>query len=194
MKVILLCLALFVSTPSHAQDTILYTFATLKTSLGDIRLKLFKKDAPKTVENFVGLAKGSKSFRDVKTGVKMRDTPFYKNLLFHKVHPELAIQTGCPWGNGKGWPGFTLKAEKNEIKFDRPYLLAMAQIQGNQNSIGSQFFITTKITPHLNGDYTVFGEVVSGFELVDEISQARRDAMMKPLEPVTLIEVTIENG
>lgn len=184
---------LFFASPVFAQQPSgLFTYAVLKTSEGDIRIKLYNRDAPISVENFVGLALGKKQFRNIKTGKKVKNTVFYKDLIFHKVHPDLAIQTGCPWGNGKGWPGYTIKQEKNELKFDRPYLVAMAKIQGNENSAGSQFFITTKPQPHLDKDYTVMGEVETGKTVVDTISRVPRDAMMRPLEPVKLIEVIIE--
>ena len=188
----LLCFFFIFSFSASAQGNALFTFAVLKTSKGDIRLKLYKKEAPQTVENFVGLATGTKQFRDIKTGKKIKDTVFYKDMHFHKVHPDLGIQAGCPWGTGKGWPGYTLKAEKNELKFDQPYLIAMSKINGNDNSVGSQFFITTKIAPHLNKDYTVFGEVIDGKKVVDAISRVSRDAMMKPLKSIMLKEVIIE--
>ncbi len=187
-----LMLMLFITTPSYAQPAGLFSFAVLKTSEGDIRLKLYNREAPLSVDNFIGLASGKKQFRDIKTGKKVKNTVFYKDMIFHKVHPDLVIQTGCPWGNGKGWPGYTVKQEQNSLKFDRPYLVAMAKIEGNENSAGSQFFITTKALPYLDKDYTVMGEVETGHNVVDLISHAPRDAMMRPLEPIQLIEVVIE--
>lgn len=183
---------LFVPSVAFSQGNALFAFVTLKTSAGDIRLKLYKREAPQYVENFVGLANGSKQFRDVRTGRKVKDVPFYKDMIFHKVHPELGIQTGCPWGNGKGWPGFTLKDEKNGLKFDKPYLVSMARIKGDENSVGSQFFITTQKAPHLDEDYTVMGEVERGFAVVDKIAKAPRDAMMRPLTPIKLERVVVE--
>lgn len=185
---------LFVFMPTlQADDNALFAHVTLKTSKGDIQLKLFKKEAPRTVENFLGLASGSKPYRDAKDGQKVRGTPFYDGLIFHKIHPELGIQTGCPWGNGKGWPGFTIKNEKNDLKFDRPFLVAMSQIQGQDNSVGSQFFITTVPAEHLNKDHTVMGEVVAGHDVVQKISRQKRDAMMKPIKPIKLKEVVIDS-
>lgn len=192
MRWIFLITFLFSIQIANAEENALFSYATLQTSMGPIRLKLFKKQAPKYVENFVGLSDGSKPFRDVQTGKKVKDVPFYKNMVFHKVHPRLGIQTGCPWGNGKGWPGFTLKQETNDLKFDRPYLVTMATIEGDQNSVGSQFFITTKPAPHLNEKYTVMGEVEKGFAVVDAIASVKRDAMMKPLKPIKLKKVVIE--
>lgn len=189
---LLFCFVILCTQQAYAQGNALFTFVTLKTSKGDIRLKLFKKDAPLTVENFVGLATGRKQFRNVKTGKKVKDTVFYKDMIFHKVHPELGIQTGCPWGTGKGWPGYTLKNEENDLKFNKPYLVAMAKIDGNPDSMGSQFFITTKAVPHLEETYFVFGEVESGQDIVDAIAKVPRDAMMRPLKPIKLTEVVVE--
>ena len=169
-----------------------HIFATLKTSKGDIKLKLFRSDAPRTVENFVELATGNKVFTDAKSGKKVKDTPFYRDMIFHKVHPELGIQTGCPFGNGKGGPGFTLRNETNELKFDRGFLIAMAKLENSPNSAGSQFFITTKPMWYLNGRYTVMGEVVAGHEVVIGISKVERDAVMRPIKPIKLIDIVIE--
>ena len=160
--------------------------------MGDIRLKLFKDKAPKTVGSFLGLVTGEKIYNDIKTGKRVRNTPFYKDMIFHKVHPDLGIQTGCPLGNGKGWPGFTIRDEKNDIKFDRGFLVAMSKIEGNPDSAGSQFFITVKPAEHLNGKYTVIGEVAAGHEIVKNISKVKRDVMMKPVEPVRLFEVLVD--
>lgn len=175
-----------------AEENALFSFVTLKTSMGNIRLKLYKREAPKTVENFIGLANGTKAFRNTETGKKVKGVPFYKNMIFHKVHPKLGIQTGCPWGNGKGWPGYTIKEEKNELAFDRPYLVTMAKIGNDTNSSGSQFFITTTKAPHLDGQYTVIGEVISGQQIVKAISRVKRDAMMRPLKPIQLKEVVVD--
>ncbi len=189
---ILFCILFFTSSSAFAQGNALFAFATLKTSEGDIRLKLYKKEAPSYVDNFIGLAKGTKQFRDVRSGKKVRDVPFYQDMIFHKVHPKLGIQTGCPWGNGKGWPGYTLKGETNSLKFDKPYLVGMARIKDDDNSVGSQFFITTEKAPHLNEKYTVMGEVDRGFAIVDKISRAPRDAMMKPLRPIKMKRIVVE--
>ncbi len=193
MRFLIFMLTLSVSTSSWAEPNALFAFVTLKTSLGNIQLKLYKKEAPRTVDNFLGLASGTKSYRDSKTGKKALEKPFYQDMVFHKVHPELGIQTGCPWGNGKGWPGFTIVQEKNNLKFDRPFLVAMSRTLKDPNSVGSQFFITTLAAPHLNEGYTVMGEVVSGQDIVKKISMQKRDAMMKPLKPIKLIEVIVDS-
>jgi len=193
MRFLIFILTLTFVTSTWAEPNALFAYVTLKTSMGNIQLKLYKKEASRTVENFMGLASGSKSYRDVKTGKKAINKSFYQDMVFHKIHPELGIQTGCPWGNGKGWPGFTIKQEKNDLKFDRPYLVAMSRTIQDPNSVGSQFFITTAAAPHLNENYTVMGEVVFGQDVVRKISMQKRDAMMKPLKPIKLMEVNIDS-
>ena len=123
---------------------------------GEIRLEFFPEDAPKTVENFVTLAKKG----------------FYNGLNFHRVVPDFVVQGGCPKGNGTGGPGYNVKAEFNKQKHVRG-TLAMARSQ-DPDSAGSQFYICYGSTPHLDGQYTVFGHVVSGMELVDRIKQGDR--------------------
>jgi peptidyl-prolyl cis-trans isomerase B (cyclophilin B) len=120
---------------------------------GEIRLEFYPEDAPKTVENFVTLAKKG----------------FYNGLNFHRVVPDFVVQGGCPKGNGTGGPGYQIKAEFNKQKHVRG-TLAMARSQ-DPDSAGSQFYICYGATPHLDGQYTVFGRVVSGMELVDRIKQ-----------------------
>jgi peptidyl-prolyl cis-trans isomerase B (cyclophilin B) len=120
---------------------------------GEIRLEFYPEDAPKTVENFVTLAKKG----------------FYNGLNFHRVVPDFVVQGGCPKGNGTGGPGYQVKAEFNKQKHVRG-TLAMARSQ-DPDSAGSQFYICYGNTPHLDGQYTVFGKVVSGMEHVDRIKQ-----------------------
>ena len=122
----------------------------------EIRLEFYPADAPKTVENFVTLAKKG----------------FYNNLSFHRVVPDFVVQGGCPKGNGTGGPGYTIPAEFNKQKHVRG-TLAMARSQ-DPNSAGSQFYICYGPTPHLDGNYTVFGKVTSGMEHVDRIKQGDR--------------------
>ena len=118
-----------------------------------IRIQFFPEDAPTTVENFVTLAKKG----------------FYNGLTFHRVVPDFVVQGGCPKGNGTGGPGYQIKAEFNKQKHVRGSV-AMARSQ-HPDSAGSQFYITYGATPHLDGNYTVFGKVVSGMEHVDRITQ-----------------------
>lgn len=122
----------------------------------EIRLEFYPVDAPKTVENFVTLAKKG----------------FYNNLTFHRVVRDFVVQGGCPKGDGTGGPGYTVPAEFNKQKHVRG-TLAMARSQ-DPNSAGSQFYICYGPTPHLDGNYTVFGKVTSGIEHVDRIKQGDR--------------------
>lgn len=146
-------------------------YATFDTSMGTIVCKLFSKDAPKTVENFVGLATGAKVWRDPKSGQEMKGKPLYDGTIFHRVIPNFMIQGGDPLGTGTGTPGYRFADEIHpDDAFSRPGLLAMANAGPDTN--GSQFFITEVATPHLNGHHTIFGEVVCGLGLVGRIARA----------------------
>jgi len=123
---------------------------------GEIRMEFYPAAAPKTVENFVTLAKKG----------------FYNGLTFHRVVPDFVVQGGCPKGNGTGGPGYQIKAEFNKQKHLRG-TVAMARSQ-DPDSAGCQFYICYGATPHLDGQYTVFGKVVAGMELVDRIKQGDR--------------------
>jgi peptidyl-prolyl cis-trans isomerase A (cyclophilin A) len=145
-------------------------YATFDTSMGKIVVKLFTKDAPKTVENFVGLATGEKEWVHPKTSAKSK-TPLYDGTVFHRVIPEFMVQGGDPLGTGTGGPGYKFEDEfRSGRKFDKAGLLAMANSGPNTN--GSQFFITEVPTPWLNGKHTIFGEVTAGFDLVPKIARA----------------------
>jgi len=166
-------------------------WATLKTSKGVIVVKLFSKDAPKTVANFVGLASGEKEWTDPRDNQKKK-TPLYNGTEFHRVIPNFMIQGGDPTGTGRGQPGFTFEDEfKSGRKFDKKGLLAMANRGPNTN--GSQFFITTSTPHHLDGMHTIFGEVVSGYPVVEAISQVKTMGGNRPTEPVTLETVTLSD-
>ena len=163
--------------------------ATLKTNRGDIVLELFPNHAPTTVENFTGLAEGTKDYNtgDGKTG------PFYDGLGFHRVIDGFMIQGGCPLGTGTGGPGYTFKDEIHpELVFDKPYLLAMANAGPGTN--GSQFFITVGATPWLNRKHTIFGEVAdqASRDVVDAIATTPTGAMDRPQDAVVIESVTIE--
>jgi peptidyl-prolyl cis-trans isomerase A (cyclophilin A) len=166
--------------------------AILKTTLGTIKLKLFKDRSPKTVENFVGLATGSKEWTDPKTGEKMKGKSLYAGTIFHRVIPNFMIQGGDPLGRGIGGPGYKFADETDRAKdkFDKPGILAMANAGPNTN--GSQFFITVVPTPHLNGNHTIFGEVTEGMDVVLKIAEAPRDAMDKPKTDIKIESITIE--
>jgi len=144
--------------------------ATLKTSLGEIVVKLLPDKAPKTVANFVGLAEGTKEWKEPRGGQPVK-RPLYDGTVFHRVIPDFMIQGGDPLGTGTGGPGYRFEDEIGpDNKFDRPGLLAMANAGPNTN--GSQFFVTEVPTPHLNRGHTIFGEVVKGLELVAKIARA----------------------
>ncbi len=169
-----LALAVFLAAPAaHAQEkTKMETpvFATFKTSMGDIVVKLLPEKAPKTVENFLGLAEGTREWKDPKSGQTVKK-PLYDGTVFHRVIPQFMIQGGDPLGTGTGGPGYKFADEIGpDNKFSKPGLLAMANAGPNTN--GSQFFITEVPTPWLDRGHTIFGEVVKGFELVPKIVAA----------------------
>ena len=164
--------------------------ATFKTNRGDIVVNLFPNHAPETVENFVGLAEGTKDYRDDagRSGEK-----YYDGLGFHRVIEGFMIQGGCPLGTGTGGPGYTFKDEIHpELVFDKPYLLAMANAGPGTN--GSQFFITVAATPWLNRKHTIFGEVAdqASRDVVDAIATSPTGAMDRPADAVVIESVTIE--
>lgn len=165
-------------------------YATLETTLGTIRVRLLPDEAPMTVENFVGLVKGTKEWIDPQTGQKVR-RPMYDGTIFHRVIPDFMIQGGDPLGNGTGGPGYVFPDEfQSGRKFDRPGLLAMANAGPDTN--GSQFFITEVPTPWLNNHHTIFGEVVEGMEVVRAIARTPRNRADRPLRDVVLEKVIVE--
>jgi len=149
-------------------------YAIFKTSKGPITLKLFEKEAPLTVQNFVALATGSKEWTDPRTNAKTK-AKLYDGTSFHRVIPQFMIQGGDPLGTGTGDPGYRFGDEfQSGKKFDKPGLLAMANAGPGTN--GSQFFITEVPTPHLNNKHTIFGEVVKGLDLVPQIARGGNGA------------------
>ncbi|MBV9035430.1 MAG: peptidylprolyl isomerase [Acidobacteriaceae bacterium] len=164
-------------------------YAVVYTSMGNIVCRLFEKEAPKTVANFRGLATGTKAWTDPKTG-RLKHTPLYSGTTFHRVIPGFMIQGGDPAGDGTGSPGYKFDNEiAPNLQFDRPGLLAMANSGPNTN--GCQFFITVAPAEHLNGNYSIFGEVVSGQEVADAISKVSRNAEDRPDTPVKIAAITI---
>lgn len=164
--------------------------ATLHTNHGDIVLNLFDDAAPKTVANFVGLASGTKEYTDPKTG-RPTTGHFYDGLTFHRIIDGFMIQGGCPLGTGTGGPGYKFGDEFHpDYRFDRPYLLAMANAGPGTN--GSQFFITVTRTPHLNMRHTIFGEVAdqASRDVVDKIAKVATGRGDRPLQPVVIESVT----
>ena len=163
--------------------------AVFETSLGNIEIKLFAEKAPKTVANFVELARGEKEWVDPKNLKKVK-RPLYDGTIFHRVIPKFMVQGGDPKGNGTGGPGYRFEDEFHpSLKFDRPYLLAMANSGPNTN--GSQFFITEVPTPHLTNRHTIFGEVTKGSELIAKMARVPRDGRDRPKEPIILKKVRI---
>jgi peptidyl-prolyl cis-trans isomerase A (cyclophilin A) len=166
-------------------------FATMETSEGTILLRLFSKDAPKTVANFVGLATGEKEWRDPAT-LQMVKRPLYNGTIFHRVIPDFMIQGGDPLGNGTGGPGYRFEDEfQSGRRFDKTGILAMANAGPGTN--GSQFFITTSLPQWLNNKHTIFGEVVKGYDVVEKISKVQTAPGNRPVKPITITKVTISD-
>ena len=168
------------------------THATLRTSKGDIRCELYPDTAPKTVENFVGLATGERPWTDPSTR-QPQQRPLYDGTILHRVIPEFMIQGGDPLGTGRGGPGYTFEDEVDgPRRFDGPGYLAMANAGPNTN--GSQFFITEIATPWLDGKHTIFGKVVEGMEVVKAIARSDRDGNDRPRDDVVVQRVEIERS
>ncbi|MGW5050862.1 peptidylprolyl isomerase [Actinokineospora sp. NPDC004072] len=168
--------------------------ATLHTSLGDIKVNLFPDHAPKTVANFVGLAEGTKEYKDrnAKGGTS---GPFYDGSIFHRVISGFMVQGGDPTGTGRGGPGYKFADEFHpELQFNRPYLLAMANAGANTN--GSQFFLTVAPTTWLNFKHTIFGEAAdqASREVIDAIGAVTTGPGDKPVEDVVINSITIERA
>jgi peptidyl-prolyl cis-trans isomerase A (cyclophilin A) len=165
--------------------------AVLDTSMGRITCKLFDKQAPLAVANFIGLAEGTKPWTDPVTRKKMKGKPFYNGTTFHRVIPEFMIQGGDPTGTGTGDPGYMFADEFDpNLNFDVPGRMAMANSGPDTN--GSQFFITEVPTTHLNQKHTIFGQCDQpSIAVVSAIARVQRDPDDKPLQPVTLNKVTI---
>ncbi len=155
-------------------------FAAFDTTAGAFKVKLFADKTPRTVENFVSLADGSKTGK-----------PFYDGTVFHRVIPNFMIQGGDPEGTGRGGPGYKFADEFHpELKHAKPGVLSMANAGPNTN--GSQFFITVAATPHLDNKHSVFGEVVEGYDVVKSISEVPRGAGDRPKQEVRIRSIKIE--
>jgi peptidyl-prolyl cis-trans isomerase A (cyclophilin A) len=166
------------------------TYAIFETSQGNVVVRLLEKEAPKTVENFIGLAEGTKEFTDERTRKKEKRN-FYDGLAFHRVIPQFMIQGGCPRGDGRGGPGYQFADEFHpSLNHSKAGKLSMANSGPNSN--GSQFFLTVAPTPWLDNKHTIFGEVVEGQDVADKISKLPRDSNDRPRTPVTLQKVRIE--
>jgi cyclophilin family peptidyl-prolyl cis-trans isomerase len=181
------------SQPASTREPGLY--AIFNTSMGTITAKLYEKEAPLTVRNFVALARGTKPWKDA-SGARVTK-PLYNNITFHRVIPGFMIQSGDPTATGSHDCGITIKDEiLPTLKFDQPGRLAMANI-GAPNSGGCQFFLTETANRGLdpapgNSGYTIFGQVVEGQDLIGKIARVPRDRNDKPRTPVRLISVTIK--
>ena len=157
-------------------------YALFDTTEGKFKARLYADKAPKTVENFVSLAGGSKTGK-----------PFYDNLIFHRVIPDFMIQGGCPEGSGRGGPGYKFADEFHPtLKHNKPGLLSMANSGPNTN--GSQFFITVSPTSHLDNRHSIFGEVIEGYDVVEKISKLPRDSSDRPRTEVKINSLKIERS
>jgi peptidyl-prolyl cis-trans isomerase A (cyclophilin A) len=166
--------------------------ATLRTNLGTVVVRLLPDHAPKTVRNFSELAEGRREWRNPATGTTSEDR-LYDGTIFHRVIPGFMIQGGDPLGTGRGGPGYQFADEFHpDLRFDRPYLLAMANAGPGTN--GSQFFITVAPAPWLNGKHTIFGEVIEGADVVDLISRVKTGSQDRPVEDVVIESVTVDRG
>lgn len=166
-------------------------FAVVETSKGNFKLELFPDKSPKAVENFVGLAEGTKEWTDPKTGKKVKK-PLFDGTVFHRIISGFMIQGGDPLGNGTGGPGYQFDNEDAPgLAYDKPGILGMANAGPNTN--GSQFFVTVAAYPSLNHHYTIFGEVVEGMDVVMNISKVKTGPGDRPVEPVVLKHVKIEH-
>ncbi|MGO9008953.1 MAG: peptidylprolyl isomerase [Bryobacteraceae bacterium] len=155
-------------------------YAVFDTTEGKFKIRLFAAQAPRTVENFVSLADGTKTGK-----------PFYDGTIFHRVIPDFMIQGGDPEGTGRGGPGYKFADEFHpDLKHTKPGVLSMANAGSNTN--GSQFFITVAATPWLDNKHTVFGEVTEGYTVVEQISKAPRGAQDRPSKDVKILSVKIE--
>ncbi|MER5196450.1 peptidylprolyl isomerase [Streptomyces sp. NPDC002755] len=171
-----------------------HLYATLKTNHGDIEIRLFPDHAPKTVKNFVDLATGGREWVNPETGVRSTEK-LYDGTVFHRVISGFMIQGGDPLGNGTGGPGYQFEDEFHpDLRFDRPYLLAMANAGPGTN--GSQFFITVSPTAWLTRKHTIFGEVVdpAGQKVVDAIVATQTNPRTdRPLKDVVIESVVVES-
>ena len=163
-------------------------YAVINTTLGTITLRLFEKETPATVRNFVGLVRGTKEFRDPKTGAMVK-RPFFNGVAFHRVIPDFMIQVGDPTGRGTYDAGYTIPDEFiPTLKFDVNGRLAMANAGPHTGS--TQFFITDSLPAHLNGKHTIFGQVIEGQDVVHKIANVPT-VDDKPRTPVKIVTIKL---
>src|SRR5678815_692426 len=165
-------------------------YADFVTTEGNFTIRLFDKETPNTVANFVGLAEGTKEWTDPRTNQKSHQ-PYYDGIIFHRVIDGFMIQGGDPLGKGYGGPGYKFGDEFHpSLRHSKPGILSMANAGPNTN--GGQFFVTVAATPWLDNKHTIFGEVVEGYEVVKKISTVARNAQDRPLKEVRVNSVKIE--
>ena len=166
------------------------TYAHFDTTEGRFTVRLFQEQAPRTVENFVGLAEGTREWTHPASGTKQK-APLYDGIVFHRVIDGFMIQGGDPLGQGTGGPGYKFADEFHpSLRHSKAGILSMANSGPNTN--GSQFFITLGATPHLDNKHSVFGEVVEGMDVVKRIGSVRTARGDRPVTDVVINKVTIE--
>ena len=202
LLITILCLGSFVAAQTGASTTSQQHATTEKTTqnanqptadietpLGTIHCVLFPDKAPVSVANFIGLATGTKPWKNPKTGQMEKGVPLYNGTIFHRVIPDFMIQGGDPEGTGAGDPGFQIKDETTpDLKFDQPGRLAYANAGPNTN--GSQFFITEAAYPSLDGHYSIFGQC-QDLDLVKKIARLPRNGHDRPDNPPKIIKIKI---
>ena len=165
-------------------------YAEFVTSAGTFTARLFDEEAPKTVENFVGLAEGTKEWTDPRTNKKVKQ-PYYDGVIFHRVIDGFMIQGGDPLGQGIGGPGYNFADEFHpKLRHDKAGILSMANRGPNTN--GGQFFITLAPTPHLDNRHSIFGEVVEGMDVVRAIGATATGRNDRPVKDIVIQHVKID--
>lgn len=178
-----------IALPATASGEADGIYADFQTSLGNFTARLDYENSPQTVANFIGLATGARPYISAKTGAVVSGKPFYNGLIFHRVISDFMIQGGCPLGNGSAGPGYQIRDEvANGLLHNTPYILSMAH--SGPNTGGSQFFITVEPTPWLDGKHSIFGNVISGTEVVDAIKVVPV-VSAKPVTDVVIQSVSV---
>ncbi|MDP6946761.1 MAG: peptidylprolyl isomerase [Myxococcota bacterium] len=174
--------------PRETADEI---YAAIETSKGTFVVRLAHERAPRTVQNFIDLAEGTAAWYDASSGEVQSTTPFYDGSSFHRIVEDFVIQGGCPLGDGRGNPGWRFADEIHpELRHDEAGVLSMANSGPDSN--GSQFFVTLSATPALDDKHAVFGRVVAGMSVIDDIASVPTDLADRPTEPVRILRVVIE--
>ena len=165
-------------------------YAEFNTTEGNFTVRLYDQEAPQTVENFIGLAEGTKEWSDPRTNQKVK-RPYYDGVIFHRVIDGFMIQGGDPLGQGIGGPGYTFADEFHpQLRHNKPGILSMANRGPNTN--GGQFFITLGPTPHLDDRHSVFGEVVDGMDVVRKIGGTRTGDRDRPVNDIVIKSIKID--